>query len=137
MKEVENKFIVINIKDLEHLTEEGKEKLYTIIYAMKRLLGRFCPTRKMTMVEYIDKYGSKLTYKQVMEAADRFGLNEADKFVKKRHPKDDDAILIGMKRGENTDGAPEALFYKNEKTGEIFSEPGYYYEMIKRGQNSA
>lgn len=35
MKEVENKFIVINIKDLEHLTEEGKEKLYTIIYAIE------------------------------------------------------------------------------------------------------
>lgn len=36
MKEVENKFIVINIKDLEHLTEEGKEKLYTIIYAIEK-----------------------------------------------------------------------------------------------------
>ena len=111
--------------------------IINFIVALKRLLGRFCPTRKMTMVEYIDKYGSKLTHRKMMEAAGRFGLKEADKFVKQRRPENEDAVLIGMKRGENTDGTPEALFYRDERTGEIFSEPEYYYEIMKRGQNSA
>lgn len=111
--------------------------IINFVVALKRLLGRFFPTRKMTMVEYIDKYGSKLTHRQMMEAADRFGLNESEKFVKQKHPERENAVLIGMKRGENTDGTPEALFYRDEKTGEIFSEPEYYYEIIKRGQNSA
>jgi len=111
--------------------------MINLVVVLKRLLGRFCPTRKMTMVEYVNKYGSKLTHREMMEAADRFGLNEADKFVKHKHPENENAILIGMKRGENTDGTPEVLFYRNEKTGEIFSEPEFYYEFMKQGQNSA
>jgi len=111
--------------------------IINLVVALKRLLGRFCPTRKMTMVEYIDKYGGKLTHREMMEAADRFGLNEADKFVKHKHPENENAILIGMTRSENTNGIPEALFYINEKTGEIFSEPEFYYEFMKRGQKSA
>ena len=78
--------------------------IINIVVALKRLLGRFCLTRK---------------------------------FVVKRHPTIKDAILVGSYLGERNDGEPEVLFYKNEKTGEIFSEPEYYYEIIKRGQNSA
>lgn len=81
------------------------------------------------MVEYIKKYGSKLSIEEMHKAADRYSLNEADKFVIKRHPKNKDAILLGPFFGESRE--PEALFYENEKTGEIFSEPEYYYEIIK------
>ena len=35
MKEVENKFIVINIKDLEYLTDEYREKLFVITKAIQ------------------------------------------------------------------------------------------------------
>ena len=91
------------------------------------------PTREEGMItpisEFIKKYGSKLTIKEMLLKAEKYGLAEARKFVVKRHPEIQDAVLIGSMMGENADCEPDVLIYKNEKTGEIFSEPEHYFEI--------
>ena len=47
-----------------------------------------------------------------------------------KHSLIEDTVLVGRSLGENSDGSPEVLIYKNEKSGEIFTEPERYYRYI-------
>ena len=76
-----------------------------------------------------------MTFKDLLDDLDwanidlhRFGLEEIEKFSKKRHPENPDLVLIGWKLAEKEE--PEYLVYLNEKTKELFTEPEYYIKLI-------